>query len=539
MTSLRRVALLGSVAIALAASPFTAASAGQAAAPTAQCKALAQNLGDAKTSALKDPKTTAKTTDPVLRELVIDVKLRKQVEAACRAEGDTAAATQFRLEAEGAGADDLIPYVKFVSSAYRETMAKVEDERVDKQVGAGPAASGTTSVATKGSVPSILGFAVEHGALLREVDGTVVTFQLVPVNVVRALAKHDYLASAPDVVPGTLTGLLSDLSVSASFDTSRGGVPQTLTAKSDQLAGFGFHYQILNWRDPRNVRYANLWSQRFESGQGLASRLNELGQEIRKLEATKKWDADLRAKLLSATAETAEAVIVEQANALKAIVLAHESLVLRSNAAGQALADFLIRENEELKRISKSLVMAVSYTQTNQFGPEAETPAAGADPASLEQLPDLGNFKFTMAKGFLDGPEWNANLSATLFVNRASASTVKRLRDIQAAGEVTIPLPKLNNIGSMVLSFAGLFEHLKEEPLGAKIIINGVEVSRTGNIGLFQIKLTAPMGSSGVAIPLSVTWSNRTELIKPEKTITRFNVGMTLDFDKLFAKPGK
>jgi len=50
---------------------------------------------------------------------------------------------------------------------------------------------------------------------------------------------------------------------------------------------------------------------------------------------------------------------------------------------------------------------------------------------------------------------------------------------------------------------------------------------------LFQAKLTlAPVGSN-IKVPVSVTYSNRTELI--EKPTWRGQVGFTYDFDSLFA----
>jgi hypothetical protein len=67
------------------------------------------------------------------------------------------------------------------------------------------------------------------------------------------------------------------------------------------------------------------------------------------------------------------------------------------------------------------------------------------------------------------------------------------------------------------------------------VIINTKPVSTKGNIGLGQAKLTIPVKGSGVQIPISLTWSNRTELILENDV--RGNIGITFDLDKLFAKP--
>jgi hypothetical protein len=57
---------------------------------------------------------------------------------------------------------------------------------------------------------------------------------------------------------------------------------------------------------------------------------------------------------------------------------------------------------------------------------------------------------------------------------------------------------------------------------------------KKGNIGIGQFKFTIPVKGSGVKIPLSVTFSNRTEFIKESKV--RGNIGVTFDLDTIFSK---
>ena len=56
----------------------------------------------------------------------------------------------------------------------------------------------------------------------------------------------------------------------------------------------------------------------------------------------------------------------------------------------------------------------------------------------------------------------------------------------------------------------------------------------TNFTGIGQFKFTIPVKGSGVKIPLSVTFSNRTEFIKESKV--RGNVGITFDLDTIFSK---
>jgi hypothetical protein len=47
----------------------------------------------------------------------------------------------------------------------------------------------------------------------------------------------------------------------------------------------------------------------------------------------------------------------------------------------------------------------------------------------------------------------------------------------------------------------------------------------------FQAKVTIPIGATGMKVPVSVTASNRTELI--EENDVRGSIGFTLDLDAL------
>src|SRR4026209_714861 len=69
----------------------------------------------------------------------------------------------------------------------RELAKVVETARVDKQLGSGSSASGSTSVTEKGAVPEILAFAVENGALTKSQSGTTISFKGNPVGIVNSL----------------------------------------------------------------------------------------------------------------------------------------------------------------------------------------------------------------------------------------------------------------------------------------------------------------------------------------------------------------
>ena len=68
-----------------------------------------------------------------------------------------------------------------------------------------------------------------------------------------------------------------------------------------------------------------------------------------------------------------------------------------------------------------------------------------------------------------------------------------------------------------------------------KIAFDGTVLPLTkGDIAAGQIKLIIPLKDTGIKIPFSITFANRTELIR-EKEV-RGNFGFTFDLDTLFAK---
>jgi hypothetical protein len=55
-----------------------------------------------------------------------------------------------------------------------------------------------------------------------------------------------------------------------------------------------------------------------------------------------------------------------------------------------------------------------------------------------------------------------------------------------------------------------------------------------GTTAVGQLKLTVPTKGAGIRIPLSVTWANRTDLVKEK--VVRANVGVSYDLDSVFAR---
>ena len=85
------------------------------------------------------------------------------------------------------------------------------------------------------------------------------------------------------------------------------------------------------------------------------------------------------------------------------------------------------------------------------------------------------------------------------------------------------------------MALAARYSHLPDDTVAAAPSGEGaagaVGTANAGDIYVVQLKLTVPVKESGIKVPLSITASNRSELIK-EKDV-RASFGVTFDLDAL------
>ena len=211
-----------------------------------------------------------------------------------------------------------------------------------------------------------------------------------------------------------------------------------------------------------------------------------------------------------------------------------EILKLVSNVAG-AIAKNEQVKNEAITAINHSPIVSFDYSDVQQTSADVPTSTSAGAVTAPAKIPNLSNFNLIAGLYLVAQSQFTLNASTTIFNSVVPGAHSGRIRDYRIAGQFDIPLPEITNIGKPSLSLSGLYLHLLEEPLGQQVLVNGVAVSRTGGIDLFQAKLTIPAKDSGVKIPISITAANRTELIK-ERDI-RGTIGISFDFDSLFSKP--
>lgn len=409
-------------------------------------------------------------------------------------------------------------FVSFISEA--------EQARTDKQVGGGPGNSGTTSLVSKGGVPWAFGWAVENGAATESTNDTTITFRVNPAGALKVLSKKGFLTGYREAVNDPALNFLRKTSIGLSFDTSRGDQPGTFTGKKQQLSALSFRYEVVNERDPRNKRYQKDWED-FVAKQGVAfaqqmwavtmATEQVVGQEMRfKDPALQAWMEATSKIVKNADANTMDdfvAVLNKQMDLLPVNLVSDETTQAITDFA-KGFEAYTLAKKELLDKIAKGRLITFEYTNRREVN-----------------APDTSNFNFIAEGGTGRRIDFTANASLTMFNQKPVGLNIKRIRDFQFAGQVDVPLGDVGGIGQPVFSFAGRYERLVEN---ASTQAGTIVPNTKGDIAYGQLKLTIPIKNTGFSLPISMTFANRTELIK-EKDI-RGNFGFTFDLDKILAK---
>ena len=143
-----------------------------------------------------------------------------------------------------------------------------------------------------------------------------------------------------------------------------------------------------------------------------------------------------------------------------------------------------------------------------------------------------------VARGLLKyNLDFTLNFSSSWFDEKRPGMT-SLWRDVQVAGDAKWRLRDIADFGTPTFLMAGLYMYLNQRPLGFDIPqFAGTKINEPGHLAVFQTKLELPTANAAVRIPISFTYSNRTDLIK--ESDVRGQIGISLNLDSVFADPGK
>jgi hypothetical protein len=414
---------------------------------------------------------------------------------------------------------------------YKELLLALE-ARASKQVGSVPTSKGTTSLAMKGLAPAILGFAVETGAVAREVSGTTLTFRATPAGVIKALQSKGLLDMYTDYTRSPLQRQLARISVAASFDASKGPSAGSFAADERQLTNWSIRGEVFNQRDPASPQYADLWGGLLRTSPAYLAASAAITTQLGTWTEYDAWET----QLLAETARVVEAPLKLDRNVNAAAARFRallESALPKMEKLTNMPAPALKALDEYVAQLTK---VQAAIDDVYGFAGKGSLVTLDWSTARDLVLPDL--YTVTGVWEHALGASRKTALTvngAVVFYRDKPTGIAHRLKSVDFTGQLDHPIGSVFNFEHVTLTVAGRFSHIPNDTVAAAPkAASGAAVtaaSPKGNIGLIQVKFTVPVKNSGVKVPLSISASNRTELIK-ERDV-RASFGITYDLDAL------
>jgi hypothetical protein len=400
--------------------------------------------------------------------------------------------------------------------------------RTDKQLGASSSGPGSTSLAEKPGIPELLALALEHGAIEQSVSGTGLTLSTSPYAFVRLL-EPDNAANFDQY------GLWRRIGGSVTFDM-RSEDPTVGNVDINQVAEWSVRVRVIGDRSTRTKGFTKRWTQVVQPK--IQVRLNALSGGIDKalngspeLRDAADASSETLKEQIAGYLESSEGAPREQRieaitamtlSALKTTVFdpISESRLKLSEETFRGITTAmsgLVKAHEDLfsaqqdlggilDELNRSPLLTVAFTHHTK-----EQGSAYSDAKLLFET-HVAPFD-AVVNGFIswyDDPD--------------PAFNQESVRDfggnIELAGSVKNPFGrsrKLDVVEPILISAAYQLSRLEEANKA---------------IHVAQVKVSIPV-TTGVTLPLSVTYASRTDLIDEDEV--RGNFGFSLDLDKLYA----
>jgi hypothetical protein len=407
-----------------------------------------------------------------------------------------------------------------------------DKKRMDKQVGATPDKAGTTSLVVKGGTPALIGWAVEQGAATSSITGNTITIRANPLNLSKALFHNQGIIPIMEVrEDDPFDTFLKKLSFGVSFDITRATDTPAFMGSRQQISAFSARYEFINERNPfskRNDKTRNdFFASQTENLDMIAGAIlsiidRDTGRY--KYDELNKWLDETNQELakIPLTARGSDryvqiATIIESQIAKIPFDQLSEHDEIKGHLESFADAAMRFKESRDklLDKLNKGTVATFEYTNNRE-----------------QIAPDTSNFRFIWEKGILGGnTDFTFNSALTIYNKKPTAPNVRRIRDFQFALQTDTRLGNRFGTGDVLLSFAGKYERLNGDTVDA---LGVVKPGTEGDVGFGQVKLTIPIADWGIKLPISITFANRSELIK--ESHVRANFGFTFDLDPLFAR---
>lgn len=415
-----------------------------------------------------------------------------------------------------------------------------ETARTDKQLGGAANSNGAVSAIEKPGFASLLGFAVEHGAINKKSDGT---------NLTLSTSLYSLYVMNKENTAETYqrAGVLNRVGVAATFAIDN-TTNDLANARRNNLSEWSVKARLFGDRSTRSAKFQKFWKEKIAPL--IDARLVAIGKPIDDLTSSDAANKDYKILRREGGDCLRDAVRNRKADAdYKAATTDVERTKILSDVLLSALkANVYNRIKSGQLQLSDQIITAIEtrYVPNLKAALDDLIKAGGEVEKKLEDLKKapLATFAYTnyriptgsdysetkflfeQDKGSFAPMKLTGNFGLSFYNKPDPGLNQKRLRDITAAlsfdGTSNSPFTEAENQSKITYSFVGRYQRLYE---------NRRMANRTPDIGTLQFVTEIPF-FKGLSIPFSVTYSTATE--EEKKQGFRFNFGTRFDMDKLF-----
>ena len=413
-----------------------------------------------------------------------------------------------------------------------------ETARTDKQLGASANSNGSVSAIEKPGFAQLLGFAIEHGGIAKSDDGTNLTLST-SLYSLYAMKDGDTAATYDRA------GVLNRIGISASFGVDN-KTNELANVRRNNLSEWSLKARLFGDRSTRSAGFQKFWDTEISPLIGarllaITGPLHELSGQIPNFDSFEDKLICLpdivKARMDQSDYKAAATTDAQRQKMIADVILSH----LRANTYEPIKAGNLKLTPDVVTQIETKYLPSLKLALDNlSIGREIlkkklddlKTGPLGTFAYTNHRIPtgsdySEAKFLFEQDKSFFRPLKLTANFGLSLYNKPDRSLKQEKLRDIFAAlsfeGTSKSPFTEADNQSKITYSFVGRYQRLFE---------NRRMVKRKPDIGVLQFVAEIPL-FRGLSLPLSVTYANATE--QEKKQGFRFNFGMHLDTDKLFA----
>lgn len=403
--------------------------------------------------------------------------------------------------------------------------AAVATKQTKTQNGAVPNASGSTSLVQAPLSNSLLGLAIENGAVLDDVNGTTLTLSSSPYAVVASFTG-DTDSTYNDY------GYLTRLGASGSFQIADTTAPLS-SVNGKQLSNAGVTLRLTRDASSRSAAALDRFNVIYEPLQKAAavatSKLQEalFAKDPILLAAVRKYITSAQTAIVSTLSAHAGESQSQISTAIKPLLAA---------AFDDELAPVLhsLSAHPDAE-VSAYLKAQQAYINGNDAFQKAIAALVTAPAASLiynYQQPTNATAYHEAGFTFADSSLHNSgdlmfNGLVSLYPKAVPTANQGTFRGASAAIQFTAKFKRspfvkdVSDQSPITLALSGKYDRIQE---------NQHVTGKKADIGLGNLKLTIPL-AGGLSFPLSFTFANAGQTIK--ESYVRGNFGLTFDLDKL------